>query len=235
MALMACALGLYLVDSSLLLYGNEGIVTTRGRTGWQVAFGSGIQLRGKELFVPSPLLPHRPVFRLTWSFAQGKGDGDPGWTAQRALLRPLAPFIWGMAGALFLLLPLGLYTRLGDRMLLAALVLLYANLVAALAWLAFMRARVKLTPRRLARLGFEALICPPFGLNLVRKISAETAIGEDLVCAARRLLGAEDWEIARDAFIARLDEEMQQEAEDPDRVFELQRYRQQLLGEAGSA
>jgi len=232
---MACAVGLYLVDSALLLYGNEGIVTTRGSTGWRVAFGSGIQLRGKDLFVPSPFFPHRPVFRLTWAFAGTGSAADRGWTGQRALLKQLAPLIWGMAAALFVLLPLGLFTRLGDRMLLAALVLLYASLVAALAWLAFKRARMNMTPRRLAHLVFEALLCPPFALNLVRKISSELPVGEDLVGAARRLLRAQDWEAVRGAFVARVDEELEMAEDDAARVAQLQRYRQKLLADAGGA
>lgn len=233
---MACAVALYLYDSSLLLYANEGIVTTRGGSGWRVAFGSGIELRGKDLFVPAPLFPHRPVFRLTWDVAAaGRGAADAGWTAQRALLKPLALPIWGMAAALFALLPLGLFTRLGDRMLLAALVVLYASVLAALGWLAFTRARIHLAPRRLAHLAFEALVCPPFALNLARKISAEVPVEEDLVSAARRLLPAEDWAVARGAFLARADEEIELGQDDAARVAALQRFRRRLLDGAGPA
>lgn len=231
---MAIAIGLYLYDSALLLYGNEGVVTTQGGSGWRVAFGSAIELRGKALFVPAPLFPHRPVFRLAWNFA-GAGGGDPGWTARRALLAPLAPAIWVMAAALFVLLPLGLFTRLGESMLLAALALLYGGVIGALAWLAFRRARLDLAPRRLAQLAFEALLCPPFALNLVRKLSAEFSVEEDLVGAARRLLRAPDWEAARGAFLARLDEELEQEEGNEARLAALKRCRQRLLEDAGGA
>jgi hypothetical protein len=171
---------------------------------------------------------------LTWDFGHEHRAGDSTWTAQRVVLRPLAPLIWAMATALFVLLPLGLFSRLGDRMLLAALVLLYASLVAALAWLAFMRMRVNLTRWRLAHLGFEALICPPFALNLLRKISAEVRVDEDLVGAARRLLRAEDWQVARTRFLAEVDEELEREEEHPARVAELKGYRQRLLEDTES-
>lgn len=233
---MACAVALYLVDSSMLLYGNEGIVTTRGRSGWRVAFGSGIELRGRDLHVPAPLFPHRPVFRLTWDFAAAqRGAAEAGWTALRAHLKPLTLPIWGTATGLFVLLPLGLFTRLGDGMLVAALVVLYASVLAALAWLAFARARLNLKPRRLAQLAFEALVCPPFALNLARKLSAEVPIGEDLVSAARRLLPAQDWAQARDAFLARVDEEMALAQDDAARLVVLQRARRRLLDGAEAA
>jgi len=211
--LMALAVGLYLYDSALLLYFNEGIVAPKGRGRWAVSFGSSLQLRGRELFLPPPWTPHRPLFRLAWSLEEPGTAAETGWTERRALFRPLAPMVLGMALAVFVLLPLGLFSRLGERMLLLAVLLLYANIVVALLWFALKRSAFGLTRRRLAALAVEALLCSPFALNLVRKVSSEMPVGEELDHAARRLQAPEDWRESRARLIARIDEELGAEDE----------------------
>lgn len=229
LALMACAAGLYLYDSACLLYCNEGVVSPKGRDGWVVRFGSTLRLRGKELFVPSPLAPHRPTFRLTWDPDQAARASDPEWVSLRGALRPLAPLVWGMALALFVLLPLGFFTRLGDGMLLAAVAILYLNIFAALGWLAFARRRLGIAGRRLAAFAFESLVCSPFAINLVRKVSAEMTVREDLVDAARRLQAPGDWDRSRLQFISRIEEELEAEDEESARAALLRRRREDLL------
>jgi hypothetical protein len=229
-ALMLAVAGLYLYDSAFLLYGNEGVVSATGRNGWAVRFGSAIQLCGRNLFIPSPLLAHRPIFRLMWKEEVSAAAVDRDWTERRALFEPLAPLVWGMLASLFVLLPLGLFTRLGDAMVLAAVALLYLNILALLGWLAFKRAAFGVTGRRLAALAFEALVCSPFALNLVRKISAEMSVHEDLIHAARRLQKAEDWDASRKQIIARIDEELDfDEGAESTRAIALKTLKEQLV------
>jgi len=230
MLLMAMAISLYLYDSALLLYVNEGIVTpARGRR-WLVRFGCArVRLLNRELLVAHPLLPHRPLFRLDWRFPPKTSAAACDWAALGAALKPLAPMVWGMALALFVLLPLGLFTRLGDPLSIGALVVLYLNLLAALAWLWLKKAALGIPARRLALLSFESLVCCPLGLNIVRKISLGVRVDEDLVVAARRLQAPQDWNATRAALIARLDEEIGDEADDPARLAVLRLSRQQLL------
>jgi hypothetical protein len=227
-ALMLIAAGLYLYDSALLLYGDEGVICAVGGNGWAVRFGSGIRIRGRDLFIPSPLLPHRPLFRLVWN-TEGRGvAAEARWTERRALFKPLAPFVWGILGSLFVLLPLGLFSRLGDAMVLAAVAVLYLNIVVLLGWLALKRAMFGVTRARLARLAFEALICSPLALNLVRKISAEMPVDEDLVHAARRLQTAEDWQASRKEIIARIEEELDFAAEESRHAAALKTLKEEL-------
>jgi hypothetical protein len=234
MLLMAMAISLYLYDSALLLYVNEGIVSPAGPGRWLVRFGSRrVRLLNKELFIPHPLLPHRPLFRLDWRCPSKASAGPCDWAAMRTALKPLAPMVWAMAFALFLLLPLGLFTRLGDPLAIAALLVLYLNMLAALAWLWLKRGALGIAGKRLALLSFESLVCCPLGLNIVRKISLELRVDQDLVIAARRLQTAEEWNATRAELIARLDEEMGDEADDPARLAVLRLSRQQLVeGEA---
>lgn len=228
--LISMAAGLYLYDSMLLVYCNEGILVASGRADWTMRFGSAyLSVFGKEVFLPNPLFPHRPVYRLGWRLEGGERTGKQDWTTQRTALRPLGPFIWGIAGGLFLALPLGLFTRLGEGALLAALLLIYANIVLALAWLWLHRATFALSGRKFAALAFESLACPPFALNLVRRISRETPIAEDLAVAGRRLLKPERWQQARAMLVARIDEELAFAEDDVIRVNSLQKHRGELM------
>lgn len=227
-ALLLVAAGLYLYDSALLLYGDEGVIQPAGWRGWVVRFGSGIQIRGKNLFVPSPFLPHRPVFRLAWAPAGGAAFGDQAWTERRKLFQPLAPLVWGMWVSLFVLLPLGLFSSLGEQMVLGAIALLYLNILALLGWLAVKRNTFRIGAKRLAGLAFEALICSPFAVNLVRKVSAEMQIEEDLVHAARHLQKADDWHTSRKHIIGRIEEELDFENERTPRASALRTLKDEL-------
>ena len=227
-ALLLAAAGLYLYDSALLLYRDEGVVSTAGRTRWTVRFGSGYQIRGRYLFIPSPLMPHRPIFRLVWKPETGVA-ADRRWTERRRLFAPLVPLVWGMLVSMFVLLPMSLFLRLGDPMLLAAIALLYLNNLALLGWIALKRMSFGLSSRRFAALAFEALVCSPFALNLVRKISAEMAVDENLVDAARRLQKAQDWDASRRQIVARIDEELDFAEEESRRAAALRRLKDELV------
>jgi hypothetical protein len=227
--LIAGAVGLYLYDSALLLYFDEGILTPAGRGRWRVKFATDkLRLMGKGLFLPNPLALHRPLFRLSWRFPSPPSRVDAQWMARRSLFRPLAPAVWAMTLALFVLLPLGLF-RLGHQALLLAGVLLYASIAAALLWTGLHRARLGLSAGRFAALAFESLACPPFALNLVRRISSAMPIDEDLVRVARALQAPQDWQAARGEFVARLDLEIDCEEEGSARLPVLMQSRRELL------
>jgi hypothetical protein len=226
-ALLVVALALYLYDSIVLLDPDEGVLTPKFG-GWEVSLGSKVQWRGKDLFLPSPLFPYRPVFRARWSFAQVEQAGAPNWAENETLLRPLAPLVVGMAFALFVVFPLGLF-RYGDLVVLAAIAMLYLNIIGALIWLAFNRKVLGLSRGRVAGLGIEALVCSPFGLNLIRKISADMPVNEDLVHAARRLQSKDDWDVTRMKFALRIEDEIGAEDGGSPRAQALQEHRKLLM------
>ncbi len=229
---MALAIGLYLYDSTVLLYFDEGIVLPAGRQRWLVRVGLGnVRLMGKDLFFPNPLLPHRPLYRLSWRVPAKPARADGQWEERHALFRSLAPMTWGMVLALFVLLPLGLFSRLGEPMLLAALGLLYLSILAALAWVALHRARLPLPTKTLVLLGMECLVCPPFALNLIRTLSLAMPVAEDLAVAARALQAPEDWNATRLELIKRLEEEIDGEEEHSERAALLAHSRRRLMEE----
>ncbi|MBK8524101.1 MAG: hypothetical protein IPL58_08190 [Betaproteobacteria bacterium] len=227
--LVLAILGLYLYDATTLLCCNEAVFSPAGRRGWDVGFGSRhMGIRGKELFIPNPLLLHRPTFRLVWSL-EDAGEARAA-DLQPASLLPLAPALWGMAVGMLVLLPLGFFTALGERALLSGLLLIYVNLVLALTWTWLNRSPLQLSPWRFAALAFESLVCPPFALNLVRHLSLQMQPKEDAIHAARRLQGPEDWSLTRDRFRQRLDDEIDLEEVNSARWTRLIARRNRLTG-----
>ena len=227
--LIILVVGLYLYDSMMLLYCNEGVLIPAGK-GWKVRLGfREPRIRGKELFIPAPWLPHRPVFRLAWRFEGNSPQAAmEDWEARKKMPLPMMALVWSTAVALFLLLPLGFFTRLGHGMLLAALVLLYLSIVSMLAYLWFHRNKMNLSNRQVAKFAFEYLTCPPFALNVVRALSSSQKFGEDLVTAARRLQDPDHWAATRQQLTLRLDEEIELEDEGSERIAKLQAHRRKL-------
>ena len=227
--LMILVVALFLYDSMMLLYCNEGILVPAGK-GWKVRFGfREPRIRGKELFIPAPWLLHRPMFRLSWRFEGGAAQAAmEDWQAKRKVPTPMIALVSGMIIALFILLPFGFFTTLGNGMLLVAIVLLYLSIVSMLAYMWFHRNEMNLTKKQVGKFAFEFLTCPPFALNAIRTISSIQTIGEDLVTASRRLQDPERWSATRQQLMLRLDEEVELEDEGSERMAKLQAHRLRL-------
>lgn len=231
---MVVVICLYLYDSAQLLYCNEAVLIPTGKSDWIVGFGSeNLSVIGKELYIPNPFQIHRPLFRLSWKFESSDEVFEP-WEPPRGIFFPLVPLVWNMAIALFIFFPLGFFTRLGDLILLPALVLLFSSILVALTWIWFHRTDFHLSEKRFAGLAFESLICPPFALNLLRHVAMTMPVREDLVSAARRLQNTSDWVQTRSQLIVRLANEIECEDTDSERYSLLQERRRKLVNEGES-
>lgn len=222
--LMAAAIALYLYDAAVPLYSNEGILSPVGRTRWLVAFGSErFQWRGKEIFIPNPLAPHRPLWRLCWSTSGKQPTVLTDWTPTNSF-STLAPLVWSMAFALFVLLPLGLFSRLGDRAIVAAIVCFYGSALAALSLVWCRRERFQCSARQFIHLAFESLTCPPFALNIIRHLALAQNPRGDLARVAHRLQLADDWDDTRQQLIERVQTEISWTEDKPELIACLHQY-----------
>jgi len=229
LVLMAAAVALYLYDSATPLFSNEGILSPVGRDRWHVAFGSErFQWRGKDIYLPNPLAPHRPLCRLCWSPSGGNTPLASGWTPCRSF-GLLAPLTWLMAFALFVLLPLGLFSRFGDLMIVATLVCFYFSALCALGYLWCYRERFQCSRRQFVHLVFESLTCPPFALNIIRHLSLAQTNTADLAWVARQLQRADDWDATRHVLIGRIENEISWAEDKPELVVQLRQHIIHLL------
>ena len=213
--LLLAALVLYLSDSILFFAGDEAALL-RGRRGrWHVGFGlDRWRLAGKEPYLPNPFTPQAPLLRLRWSMrAPGAAPA-----AEPLHLPPELDRFAAHVGVswlcLFVLLPIVLFQPQGLGFTLAVLLVFYVNVAAALVRLYRCRSAFALPARDFAVLAFECLACPPFSINLVRKLSARIVVKEDLVSAAMRLLPAEALAGFKAQCLRRVDEEIESAGED---------------------
>lgn len=207
--LMAAVLGLYLYDSALLLCVNEAVLTASRKGRWSVAFGSPyITLRGHELLLPNPFTPTRPMFRLAWDFDAAASRAAQAWSARRRPGLALTAAVCCLFLALFLGLPLALFARLGDWAIVSAFALIYGTAICIAVMLWRGRHEHRLRGMALAKLTLDIVICPPFGLNIIRRLSLAEPIREDFIHAAQRLLSPAQWEQAKAEVLLRLDEEI---------------------------
>ncbi len=185
----------YLYDSSVLLYSNEAVLTRDSRGHWSVAVGwTGFLFAGRALQVLNPFTPHRPSFRLYWNSGSTVVDTtDQSWSEPMAKLTALAPFTLTAGIGLFVVLPLGLFTALGVYADLAGMALFYGATAAALYRVKRLGLLEATDLRRFLGFAFECLACPPFGVNMVRRMALAKKISEPLPLAGARLLDPAAW------------------------------------------
>lgn len=188
--LMLAIAGLYLYDSASMLFHNEVVLDARGR-GYVVSAGSSMELHGKHLFLPNPLCPHRALARLSWPGGEIPQWRPAQWKRSRLALSIIAPWTWLLLLMFFIALPLTL--RFGTPlMLLQWLILTYLSIIAMLGIVYRYRAALGLTPRAVLALALDALLCAPFAINMVRKISQKQASSASLLGFASAILSVDE-------------------------------------------
>lgn len=179
---------LYLYDSALLLFHNEVVVEARGG-GHVVSGGSVIELGRRHLYLPNPCCPHRALLRLSWPDGGSEHWRPAPWTRSRLALAALAPWTWWLLMLFFITLPLALQFG-NSAVLLGWLLLIYLSILAMLMQVWRHRQVLGLTSRAVLGLAVDALLCAPFALNIVRKISLRQAASMPLRPLATLLLSA---------------------------------------------
>lgn len=190
--LLGGVVGLYLYDSALLLFHNEIVLVGR-RRGYGVSAGSSLMLAGRHVFLPLPLCPHQPLFRLSWPEA-GRFVGE-GKTLRIARVRiALSAMSYWMLLLLVLFavgLPYVLLVARDPRLLLAWIALVYAVIVTILLYVYRYRKALNLTRRAVMAVALDALLCAPFALNIVRKIGLRQSLNVDLRVVAKTMLSVD--------------------------------------------
>lgn len=229
--LVAVLAGLYVYDAGVWLYGNEAVLT-RTRRGWQAGFAARFGLwRGRHFYLPSLLAPWRPVFKLVWQYqapVQSQPAPWPGADAEAAL-RHFGVLVASLFVTLFIGLPVVVLGRQGDATILALFGIVYLHVIAICVLLWRRKAALRLAPRQLGALAFELLVCPPFAVNVVRRLTLDMKVGEDFFLAAARLLPPERLYAVQRQLVLRLDDEIAAEAEDTERMRTLVERRASLL------
>ena len=206
----------YLYDACITARINEGLLI-RGRRRWLCRLGvQGFEARRAFLLWPSLFQPHRPVYRLSWQSTDfGLNRHSKSVDSMRANADTYRAFripIYLLAIALFVLLPASLLGKMSDVARLTAVVLVYlfTIVLSVQTWRYGKRhgghGEALRKPAR--SLAIQILLCPPFALNVVRKLSLMQSFSCSLPEAAMRLLSTKDWQATAAALHAQINDEI---------------------------
>jgi len=227
--LLAGIVAFYLYDATILLYADELVAWPRRRA-WSASVGNELQWRGRFAFLPNPLTPWRPLLRLQWE--RPPGDRAPVQLGEvhdlvRAL-KPLRAAVAVMAFLLAVLLPLVLFGWRRWEALLLLLGAVYLLSSCMVVYTLRARAALGLDRRALLSLAVDTLACPPFALNLVRKISLRHVSRMDGLAFATATLAPADLRRLHRQLLPRLQALLLREPGDSPRAEQLRACQAQL-------
>lgn len=208
------AIAFYLYDSAQLLWHNE-LVYLHGAGRWRAAGPSTISLWGRRLYLPNPLLPQRPGFKVHWSLNDTRPAAAPVPGEFLRALRPVG-FICLLLCGLLLLLPVVSWTLGTGLTMLLLFAGYYLLVLCALAWVLARRAALRLSGTACAGLAFDALACAPFAVNLVRRIALRRGLDGEPVAFAAAQFAPQERAPLRALLARKLDEALAGKEPTPD-------------------
>jgi hypothetical protein len=222
------AIGLYLFDSTLLLYSNELLFARRGGK-WGFATGSALMLAGRRLYLLNPFMPATPQFRVRWLEADSRQEQESreeldAFLAAVGPLRYLVIALW----VLLLALPVELLLLGTGIELLALMAAFYLVILAALGYIYARRRELRVSGKSFLSLSFDSLACAPFAINLVRKLALRRSLAGNPIDFARRTFEPAAFSTLIDAVYRRVSDEQLREFGQTPRWAELEAYRKEL-------
>lgn len=183
------AIGFYLYDSIELLRINEFALVRNGERWSYVYPTSGWQILRKWPFIPNPIRPDVDIYLVSWSpNASTRRKSTKRLNVFESRVTPLRHSARVLFAMLFLVLPLVLLIYGSGVQLLLLFVCVYGTIVVVAYLLYRNRRPLQLTTRRLLLLLFECLACPPFAVNVLRKVTYRSALIGDPISFAMRVL-----------------------------------------------
>lgn len=226
-------IGFYLYDSSMLIYVNELVFSEHNGT-WSFSYPKpNFQFLKKFLYIPNPLTPYRPIFRVFWSVneinhsLQSKVDLQSFITA----LRPLRYMTYCLCFLLFFGLPIIVFilNTNSDLSLIFLFCGIYINILVMLSQIYRQKETLGLSRKVFVKLSIDSLACPPFALNLLRKISLNYSLGTPPVFFARHFFPNETFEQLINVLSHKIDDELKMEDKESDRHIALEEYKNKIM------
>ena len=227
--LVICIIGFYLFDSIMLLYGNEVILTESGGK-WNLLFPiNNFFILNKALFIPNPLTPYSPLLLLYWTSPENELDAvDSG--ALDNFIRALRPLKY-MIGILFALMifavPIILIRYGAEKKFIILLLTVYINILLIISYIGYYRSELNISVRKYILIIVESLICAPYALNILRKLSLNYYPGGYPFNALTSLFNSDIFQSLQASLLGHIDTKIVIEPDD-DRRSKLQQIRQTI-------
>jgi hypothetical protein len=224
------AIAFYLFDSAMLLYSNELLLHRRAQR-WTYSAGSNFFLLGRRLWLANPFEPQYALFRVAWSETDRRPaqDKPQEMAAFLVALRPLRYLVLVLLILLIGGLPLSALLFGAGIVMLAVIGLYYACVLLALAMVYARREIFGLgSARAMLSVAFDVLACPPFAVNLVRKLSLQRSIAGNPIEFARLALEPQRFATLVALICARVDSDLRGAVENSANMKSLQEFRAHL-------
>jgi hypothetical protein len=226
------AVGLYLFDSTLLLYSNE-LLFARRSGGWSFATSSSLLLAGRRVCFLNPFTPAIPQFRVRWSETDTRQEQESreeldAFLAALGPLRYLVIALW----MLLLAVPVELLALGTGIELLVLMAAFYVVVLGALGYIYVRRRELHVPGKSFLALSFDSLACAPFAINLVRKLALRRSVAGNPIDFARRTFDPATFSALIHAVCQRVSDEQQREYGQTPRWAKLEAYRKELIAMA---
>lgn len=222
--------GFYLFDSAMLLYANEIVFEKNSKKWSYLQPESGVQILRKSLYIPNPLLPANPLFRVSWrtSSTCNPEENLTGLYDFIRALNPLRHTTRALLSCMLIALPFVAFYFGTGSILLMTFIVIYSIIITMLFLIYIRLSELHLTKKQFLKLAFDSLACPPFALNLVRKITLNKSLPGDPILFAKNSLCVNDFSQLTAIICAKLDEDIAFEDSNSDKKTELINYRNKI-------
>jgi hypothetical protein len=163
-------IGFYFYDAFMLLNINE-LILTRSTRHWSYKFPLlDFQLLRKYPLLPNPLTPNVVLFRTFWPGNDQHLNPKELDVFTKSLL-PVQIIVVLLLLLMLVCLPAVAFVYGSGVNLLIIFSLIYLVIVSILIYVLTQKDNLYLTKAKFISIAFESIACPPFALNIVRKIT----------------------------------------------------------------
>ena len=215
--------GFYFYDSFMLLNLNE-LILTRSAKHWSYKFPLlGFQLLRKYPLLPNLLTPNVVLFRTFWP----GNDQHLNLKELDIFIKSLLPVQITVVLLLLLMLvclPVVAFVYGSGVKLLIIFSFIYLVIVSILIYVFTQKDNLYLTKAKFISIAFESIVCPPFALNIVRKITLNhPLLGDPYVFSKKVFDSNTQLSFTRDLGYA-IEENLKFHETDSNRYIELKEY-----------
>jgi hypothetical protein len=222
--------GLYCYDSLMLLNFNE-LIFIRFKKKWSYKFPIlSFQLLRKFPFLPNLLTPNIALFQVFWPTC----DQDVNFKEFDIFIKSLIPvqvISVILLVLMFVCLPIVAFKYGSGTNLLIVFFVIYILIISILIYLFTQKNNLKLSNTKLVSVTFESIVCPPFALNIVRKISLNYPMNVDPYIFTKEMFDEETKKSFKKNLCIIIDKKMNFLEKDSERFIELNNYLNQIQSE----
>ena len=213
----------YLYDSLMLLNVNELIVQKSFKK-WSYRFPIfGLQILRKFPLVNNLLMPNFLIFNLSWPSHKEEIDSDKLETLIQSML-PLQIIASLLLLLIIFVLPVVAFLFDSGPQLLTLFIFIYLLIIFSVCYLFICRDSLGLSGLKISSIAFESILCPPFAINIARKVSLNYEIGSDPIDCSKMLFDKQTFELFKSDLTSLLKTNMKYHEKDSARYTELKSY-----------